>query len=376
MTYDVIVLGLGAMGSATASVLARRGLRVLGLDRHDRGHTLGSSHGHTRIIRTAYYEHPDYVPLCRSAFGLWHDLEQRRGQHLLTSCPCLSIGTPDSELIRGVRSAAESHGLSLELLDAGQLRARYPQFQLGDSLVGALEQASGILYVDDCVRALQDDAARSGAELRFHEPVQKWKSQPGGVAVKTAWENLSAGALVVTAGPWARPILADLNLPLTVMRQTPLWFRPHRAADFRRDRFPIFLVDLPGGAFYGIPMLDSRGIKAALHYAAPEVENADEVSREVTLDDEQPVRAFLREYLPDAAGPCTDGSTCLYTLTPDRHFVVDRHPSHERVAIAAGFSGHGFKFAPAIGEALADLVTTGRTEWPIGLFSARRFQTT
>jgi sarcosine oxidase len=373
MTYDVIVLGLGGIGSATAAALARRGLSVVGLDRNPRGHKLGSSHGHTRIIRTAYYEHPDYVPLCRSAFGAWHDLEQRTGRHLLTACPCLSLGRADSELIAGVRRAAVSHGLPVEPLTSDALRRRFPQFRFDDATEGVLEHASGYLYVDDCVTALQEDAARHGADLRFGEPALEWKRAGPAVAVRTAWETLTAGGLVITAGPWAGELLADLRLPLTVMRQTPAWFRPHDPAAFRRDRFPIFIADLPGGAFYGLPMIDSRGVKAAMHYGADELASPEGIDYTVAPEELAGVRAFLRDHLPDAAGPCTAASVCLYTLTPDRHFVIDRHPIHEGVAVAAGFSGHGFKFAPVVGAALADLVTAGRTDLPISRFAATRF---
>jgi monomeric sarcosine oxidase len=287
----------------------------------------------------------------------------------------LSLGTAESELVAGVHRAARDHGLIVEALTADELSRRFPQFRLEESIVGVIESAAGFLYVDQCVRALQRDAARAGAELRFHEPVLEWKTSATGVAVRTEWETLAAERLIVAGGAWAGGLLRELGLPLTVMRQTPLWFRPHDASLFRRDRFPIFIAELAGEAFYGIPAIDSRGIKVARHYGAAELPGPEAVDRQVTTDDESPIRAFLRERLPDAAGPCTDGSVCLYTLTPDRHFIIDRHPGNERVAIAAGFSGHGFKFAPVVGEALADLVTEGRTEWPIGRFSARRFTT-
>ena len=373
MSYDAIVLGLGGMGSAAAATLSRRGLRVLGIEQFDRGHALGSSHGHTRIIRTAYYEHPDYVPLCRSSFAAWHDLEQRTGRHLLTQCPCLSLGLANGELIQGVTSAAERHQLDIERINSNDLRQRFPQFQFDYDVVGVIETASGFLYVDDCVRALQDDAISHGAELRFGEPVLEWKAVGDSVAVRTAWETLSAARLIVTAGPWAGTMLAGLKLTLTVMRQVPMWFRPIEPASFRRDCFPIFIADLPGAAVYGLPMIDPRGIKVALHYGAPELPGPDAVNREITDADESPVRQFLTQHLADAAGPRTHASICLYTLTPDRHFVIDEHPACQNVAIAAGFSGHGFKFAPIVGEALANFATEGKMGQSVRMFSIRRF---
>ncbi len=373
MNYDAIIIGLGGMGSATASALSRRGLRVLGLEQFPRGHALGSSHGHTRIIRTAYYEHPDYVPLCRSAFAAWHDLEQRAGRHLLTQCPCLNLGLESGELIRGVSAAAAQHRLEVERLGAAQLRARYPQFRFDDDVVGVVESASGFLYVDDCVRTLQDDAIAHGAELRFGEPVHEWKVVSHAVAVRTAWETLSAARLIVTAGPWARAVLTDLKLPLTVMRQVPMWFQPTQPEKFRRDRFPIYIADLPGAAVYGLPMIDPRGIKVALHYGAPELAGANEVNRDVTDDDEVPVRHFLNQHLSDTVGPRTHAAVCIYTLTPDRHFIIDRHPEHQAVAIAAGFSGHGFKFTPIVGEVLADLAMNIKSPHQVGMFQLKRF---
>src|SRR5262245_46216456 len=339
MTYDAVIIGLGGMGSATAAELARRDLRVLGLEQFDRGHALGSSHGHTRIIRTAYFEHPDYVPLCRAAFASWYDLEQRTGRQLLIDCPCLTLGPPDGELVSGVLAAAHQHKLEVDSLSHGELCRRYPQFHCEDHFIGVLEHSSGILLVDDCVRTLQNEAIQHGAELRFGEDVVEWKAVDGGVAVRTKWETLSAAKLVITAGSWAGRVLADLNLPLTVMRQVPMWFRPDYPAQFRRDHFPIFILDAPEGNYYGMPMLDQRGIKVARHYGAPELSGPDQVQRQMTDDDEQPIRRFLETYLPTAAGPRSDASVCLYTLTPDRHFIIDRHPKFDHVAIAAGFSG-------------------------------------
>lgn len=372
MTYDVIIVGLGGMGSAAAANLTRRGLKVLGIDQFNQGHALGSSHGHTRIIRTAYFEHPNYVPLCQASFGLWYDLEQRLGKTLLIDCPCLTLGPTEGELVRGVLDAARQQRLAVEQLDQQELHRRYPQFRVSESSVGVLEHASGILLVDECVRSLQQEARDHGAELRFGENVVEWKAVNHGVAVRTPWETLSAAKLVITAGPWAKQLLSDLRLPLTVMRQTPMWFQPIVADAFRRDRFPIFIADALAGNFYGMPMLDRRGIKCARHYAAPELAGPDGVDRCITENDELPVRSFLEQHIPQAAGARTDGSVCLYTLSPDRHFIIDQHPRHSQVALAAGFSGHGFKFAPVVGAVLADLILQGHTEFPIGLFQLDR----
>ena len=374
MTYDAIVLGLGGMGSATAAELARRGVRVLGLEQFGFVHSRGSSHGRTRIIRTAYYEHPAYVPLVRRAFDLWRELEQRTGKSLLTPSACLCVGEPGSELITGVRASAAEHALPVETLTAAELRSRYPQFRLPEHYVGVLEQSAGILAVEDCVRAHLDDATAHGAELRAEEPALAVKRVGDAVEVQTASGTYSAAKLVVTAGAWATKLLADIGVPLSVMRQVQLWFDPGPAApEFALGRFPIFMIETPGGAYYGMPSLDAAGVKCARHYGQPELPSPDGVNWVVSTEDETPVRQMLAANIPGAVGPLSCAEVCMYTLTPDRHFVIDRHPAHPQVSVACGFSGHGFKFSPVVGEILADLALTGTTSHPIGLFRATRF---
>jgi sarcosine oxidase len=372
-SYDVIVVGVGGMGSATAFELARRGRRVLGLEQFALGHDQGSSHGHSRIIRKAYYEHPDYVPLVLRAHERWRDLEQRQNRTLLTECPCLSIGRPDGELIAGVRQSAEQHGLPVEHLDAGAMRRRFPAFQFSDEYLGILEPSAGFLYVDDCVRAYVDEARRLGATIRDGEQVVSWKTEGGGVVVQTTLGRYAADRLIVTAGPWARQVLADLCVPLTLMRQVVFWFGTMNDDSLQRDRFPIYIADTPEGAFYGLPTLNADGLKTARHYGAPELREPSEIERTVSADDEETVRCFLRTHVPSADGPVRRASVCIYTLTPDRHFLIDVHPEHPQVTFAAGFSGHGFKFASVVGEILADLAENGRTDWPIKMFRLSRF---
>lgn len=372
-TFDVIVVGVGAMGSAAACELAHRKRRVLALEQFSVGHDRGSSHGHTRIIRQAYYEHPDYVPLVLRAFARWHDLEQQQGTHLLTGCGCLSIGRADCEMIRGVRRSAEKHCLPVELLSPADLRGRFPQFRFGDEYCGVLENTAGFLYVEECVKAHVREAVRYGAELHEAEAVKEWRATSTGVEVTTDRGRYSAGKLVLTAGPWSGQLLAARGVALTVMRQVPMWFGTRNDAAFRRDVFPLYIADTPGGYFYGFPVLDGQGAKVARHYGAPELGGPAEVEREPTDADEGPLRSFLRDHLPDVDGARRRAAVCIYTLTPDRHFVLDVHPDHANVAMATGFSGHGFKFASVVGEALADLAESGRTALPISMFRIARF---
>jgi sarcosine oxidase len=372
---DVIVLGLGGMGTAAAWHLARRGARVLGLEQYSLGHDRGSTHGHTRIIRQAYFEHPDYVPLVRRAFDAWHELEQRQGVHLLTACPCLTLGPPHQELVAGVRRSAAEHSLPVEDLSLDEVRRRHPAFSFPADcdMVGVVEHTAGFLYVERCVLALADEARRLGATLLDNESVVGWESSAQGVIVRTAKGSYTAKKLVITAGPWAGRLLGAHGTALSVMRQAVFWLKTNDESLFRRDRFPIFIADTPEGYFYGLPALDGRGVKVARHYGADELPGPDAVERSVTPADEAPVRDFVRSHLPAADGPVGASSVCIYTLTPDRHFIIDRLPGAEGVVLAAGFSGHGFKFAPVVGEVLADLVERGTTEQPIGLFRIGRF---
>lgn len=372
-TFDAIVLGVGGMGSAACFELARRGRRVLGLEQYPLVHSRGSSHGHTRIIRTAYAEHPGYVPLVRRAFSRWYELGQLTGRHLLTECPCLNAGPPGSEHVEGVRASVREHGLAAEELSGGEINRWFPAFRFPDHYVGVLEDDAGFLYVEDCARAHIDAAVSLGAEIHAEEPVREWKVAGDGVVVTTERGSYRAAKLVVTAGAWATRLLADIGVPLAVMRQTLLWFDVgSRAAEFRRDRFPIFIADVPGGPFYGLPAIDPFGLKVARHYGAPELPSPDGINWDVTDADVAAMRPLLDQYIP-GLGPLTKGQVCMYTVTPDRHFVIDVHPHHPQVSVACGFSGHGFKFASAVGEVLADLVEAGATRHDIGMFSPRRF---
>ena len=373
--YDAIVLGVGAMGSAALFELARRGRRVLGLDQFPPGHDRGSSHGLTRVIRKAYYEHPDYVPLLRRAYERWYDLEQRRGQHLFTLCGVLSVGPPGGEVVPGVRRAAAEHGLPVEDLTAEDLRRRYPPFRFGDDVSGVLERDAGFLAVEECVRAHAAEAVRLGAELRSDEPAVSWEATPGGVEVRTAHGSYHAGRLVIAAGAWAGRALADLGLPLTVLRKLLFWFGTSAPAALRRDAFPVYMAETPTGFYYGFPVIDPLGHKVARHDGGETVADPSAHERAARPGEEADCRAFLAAHLPAVDGSVTSAKACLYTMTPDHHFVLDVHPRHPRVVLAAGFSGHGFKFASAVGEVLADLADDGRTAWPIGMFRVGRFLT-
>jgi sarcosine oxidase len=370
--YDVIVLGLGAIGSAAAFHTAQRGRRVLGLDAYEPGHTRGSSHGRTRMIREAHFEAPEYVPLVQRAYALWRDLEAASGRRLLTITGGLSIGPPDSTLVRGVLRTARAHGLPHDHLTSAEMGARFPGFRLADDLVAVYEANAGILEPEACIAAHLDLAAIHGAELHHAEPVQRWLADGGGLRVETARGSYTAERLVIAAGAWAGEVLAELKLPLTVWRMVSVHFEPTRPELFAVERCPVYFWSVPEGVYGGFPSLPGQGLKIGRNDTG-EVCTAHSVRREVDDADVAELRAVLDRYMPGAAGAVKGASTCLYTNAPDLHFIVDRHPVHPQVVYACGLSGHGFKFASVMGEALADLALDGATRQPIGFLSAARF---
>jgi sarcosine oxidase len=371
--YDVIIIGAGGMGSAAAFELARRGRRVLALEQFNVGHNRGSSHGGTRIIRKAYFEHPDYVPLLHRAYERWYELEQICGKRLLTECGVLSIGHPGSSIVAGVERSAADHGLPLERFSRSELRTQFPQFHLREEDVAVLEREAGFLAVEECVLAHATEARRLGTMIREQEEVVAWRADDQHVEVVTRFNRYSAERLIITAGAWATRLLDRLGVPFNVMRQVPMWFGTSEPASFRRDCFPCYIVETSYGDFYGFPVVDLAGLKVAQHYGAAELTDPSAVDWSIQQGDELPLRKFLSDYLPSVDGPVNRSSICMYTVTPDRHFVIDLDPRHPNVAIAAGFSGHGFKFASVVGEIVADLCDDGRTEYPIEMFRATRF---
>jgi sarcosine oxidase len=373
-SYDVIVLGLGAMGSAAAYHAARRGQRVLGLDAHPRGHDLGSSHGRTRMIREAYYEAPEYVPLVQRAYALWRDLEAESGRSLLRITGGLYLGRPDSELVAGVLASARQHGLAHDELDAAEVTARFPGFRPTEDQIGVYEANAGILEPEACVGAHLDLAARHGAELRHAEAVRRWSPDGDGVRVETEQGSYRADRLVITAGPWAAEVLAELRLPLTVWRLVNAHFEPTRPELFDVARCPVHLLSVPEGLYGGFPALPGQGVKLGRHDIG-EVCGPHTIRREIDDGEVEELRTVFERYLPGSAGPLLWSFTCMYTMTPDHHFILDRHPQHTQVTYACGFSGHGFKFATVIGEILADLALDGSTRHPIGFLAADRFAT-
>lgn len=373
-SVDVIVVGLGAMGSATCYQLATRGHSVIGLDKFSSPHAMGSSHGKSRIIREAYFENPLYVPLVQRAYASWNALEKASGTALFRQTGGLMLGPPDGALVRGARLSAEMHGLPHEILSSDAVHVRFPVFMPTADMVGVWEPRAGVLAPERAIAAALDVARRHGAQVRLNEPMVSWRAVDGGVEVTTATGMYRARRLVLSLGAWMSDVVPELALPLKVQRNVKYWFTPERcAAQFTDAKFPVFISEYaPNESWYGIP--DSgEGLALALHLNG-EYTHPERLRREVADAEVQVVRGLIARYLPDANGPLRETAVCMYTNTPDEHFIVDRHPAHAHVILASPCSGHGFKFSSVLGEVLADLATDRTPAFDLRPFRVTRFR--
>jgi sarcosine oxidase len=371
--HDVAVVGLGIIGSAALAMLARRGVRAVGIERFAPAHDRGSSHGATRVIRLGYFEHPAYVPLLRRAYEGWRDLGAAARADLMRITGIVEIGPPDGVVVPGTLAAARAHDLPHEVLDARATMRRFPAFRLPAEYVAVVQPEGGYLLAEPAVRALMALARAAGAEVRSGETVRAIEPRAGGVCIVTDRADIMAASAVVAAGPWLPTLVPQLAPQLRVTRQVLGWFKPLDAAAFAPGRFPVFLMETRHGIHYGFPPDADGLVKVAKHHHADETVDPDGYDRAVTAQDEALIRAALAEHLPAADGPLAAAKTCLYTMTPDGDFVIDRLPGAPHIIVASPCSGHGFKFAPVIGEILADLATAGRTRHDISRFRLARF---
>ncbi|QDU11711.1 N-methyl-L-tryptophan oxidase [Gimesia aquarii] len=370
---DYLVLGLGGMGSSALYHLARRGLNVLGIEQFGVAHDRGSSHGETRIIRKAYFEHPNYIPLLERAYELWRELEQASGKLLFNPCGLMVAGPPDGQVIRGVYEAARLYDVAVEKVSSEDAVERFPGFQIPHDFEVTYESEAGLLYVEECVRTHIECAIEQGAQVCLDEKIHSVSIHDDSIEVTTDVQEYSASAVIVTAGAWSSTYLQDLNLPLEVVRKLLFWNpvkQPVYDLDAGRGGF---FFDMPYGEFYGFPSLDGETLKLAEHTGGETVVDPGNLNRDLLETDMHSISRFISEVMSELESMPTRHGTCMYTRTPDGHFIIDRHALNHRVVYGAGFSGHGFKFASVIGEILADLVTQGTTKHPINFLSASRF---
>jgi sarcosine oxidase len=368
--YDAIVVGVGGMGSAALYHLARRGKRVLALERFDVPHELGSSHGVTRIIRLAYFEHSDYVPLLRRAYDLWRELQAEAGEQLLYTTGIVEGG---ERIYEGVLRSCADHDLPHDAITGAEANARFPAYRLPDEMPVVYQPDGGFVLPERAIVAHVSGALAHGAQLRARERVLGWEDTPSGVRVETDRGSYEAERLVLAAGAWSQSVARLPSGLVRAVRQSLAWLRPTRPELFAPDRLPVFNLVLDDTHFYGFPEFGIPGFKVGLYELEGESGDPDGISREPTVDDELPLRAFAERYFPEGAGPALTLRTCLFEPSPDEHFIIDLHPESPSVVVGAGFSGHGFKFCPVVGEILADLALDGSTRHDIGLFRVDRF---
>lgn len=373
--YDVIVIGVGTMGAAACAELARRGKRVLGIERFDVPHGMGAHHGHSRMFRLAYFEHPDYVPLLRRALEGWNALNAASPLRPFTMTGGLYAGPAGCETVERSAEAAREHGIEHRLLTRGEAMREFPHFTLPDGYAGMYEPTVGFVVPEHAVAAMATLALERGAEIRARERVVSWEASDAGVVVRTDRAKYRAGSLVITSGAWTSRVVGDLGVPLRVTRQVLGWVWPEEPEAYALGRFPCWAIeDEAKSVFYGFPMLPSNpGLKVARHVPGREADPETLDRAGATREDEEDFREGIRRYLPRADGPTMAMAVCMYTNSPDSHFIIDRHPKHRNVAIACGFSGHGFKFAPVVGEILADLAIEGKTALPAEFLGLARF---
>jgi sarcosine oxidase len=370
--FDVIVVGVGGMGSATAYYLARRGVRVLGLERFDIPHAFGSSHGETRIIRLAYYEDPSYVMLLHRSYELWRNIESRAGERLLCTTGSIDAGPPDSWVFKGSLRSCLEHDLSHEVLTGAELNERWPGYGVPHETLAVYQPEGGFLLPERCIVSYVTCAQAEGAEIHGREVVLGWEPAGDGVRVVTDHGRYEADRLVVTGGAWnykLLPFLRDLAVP---ERQVLAWLQPERPENFTPERFPVFNLIVDEGRFYGFPVFGVPGFKFGKYHHFEEIADPDELQREPRLEDEQVLRDFAARHFPTGYGPTMALRVCLFTNSPDKHFLIDTHPGYPQVSFASACSGHGFKFASVIGEILADLAERGTTRHNIEFFRLDR----
>jgi sarcosine oxidase len=367
MKYDVIVIGVGSMGSATAFHLAARKCRVLGLEQFNIGHDLGSGHGVNRIIRLAYFEHPAYVPLLRRAYHLWRELQKLSGERLLFLKGSIDAGPEDGQVVRGSLRSCREHHLKHEPLEAAELNRRYPGWRLPKTMAAVFQPQGGFVLCERAMIAYITAAQALGAEIRARETVNHWEVNREEVLVHTDRETYRAKRLVITAGAWASKLVETLQVRRLAepQRQVLIWTQPKAPELFRLENFPVFNLeckrDQETDRYYGFPIYGIPGFKLGKYYHRREAVDPDTMNRNCDAEDESVLREAIREFFPKADGPTMAMKTCMFSNSLDKHFVLDRHPDFPQVSVAAGFSGHGFKFASVVGEIMADLALEGRS---------------
>lgn len=374
-SYDVIIIGAGSMGMSAGYFLAKKGIRTLLLDSFDPPHSNGSHHGDTRIIRHAYGEGKQYVPLVLRAQQLWMELQSEANRTLFTHTGVIGIGSSASSFINNVIQSAKEFDLPLEILTSDEIMNRWTGIRLPEGHIGCFEPSSGVLWSEECIKAYRELAIAYGAAICPNTKVTEINAGASNhIKVATEESCYYADKIIITAGAWSSNLVSSvgLKLPLTPLRKTVSWFQADNTL-FDSTIFPAFMFHLTDALYYGFPSFRGGGIKVGRHDRGRVIEPDSPIEEYgFYAEDEMDARQFLNSYMPKASGRLVQGKVCMYTMTPDEHFIIDRHPEYGNVFIAAGFSGHGFKFSSAVGEALSQMVSMGYTEHDITPFSMSR----
>lgn len=371
--FDCAIIGLGAMGSSAAYQLAKKNKKILGLEQFHCAHARGSSHGETRLIRKAYFEHPDYVPLLERSYELWEELENRSHKKLLHKTGLVIFGESEkSEILQGVKASAEKYRIPVELWDARLCQSKFSVFNIPSHYQGIFEPTGGYLEVENCVQTFCEEAQKLGAQLQFEEKVLSWKKNQDGFEIQTSKGIYFSEKLILTAGPWMAQVLKPIARFLNVHRAPLLWFGSQ--GKFKKEKgMPCFAFDTEDGFFYGFTEKEGR-LKLALHRPLDLVKNPETESREISDSEAQPVMDFVGRYLKGISNKPEKSVLCFYTLSPDSHFLIDKVPDMDGAFFAAGFSGHGFKFTSLVGDVLSDWVTQGTTKNPVEFLKLNRLR--
>ena len=373
--YDVIVIGVGGMGSATVYHLARSGCKVLGLEQFGVPHAFGSSHGSTRIIRMAYSEGPEYVPLLRAAYQYWREIEDIAGTSLLRVAGGLDIGSETSWTIKGSRKSCLENGLEFEELDSGGVNRTFPGYRLPASLRAIYQPDGGYVLSEVAIEAYVAAARVLGAEIVTNSQVRGWERHAAGLRVDTKGGHYEAKRLVITAGPWVGKLLHDLQAVCRPERQVMLWTEPIQKTVFEPEQFPVFNMEAPSGRYYGFPNDRGEGFKIGKYYhLRQQIDNPDRLDRACHPEDEAVLREAIKEYFPEANGLTRKMAACMFTNSPDGHFILDRYPGYRDVFVATGFSGHGFKFCSVIGKIMTEFCLDQPPSWEVRRFGLERLQ--
>jgi len=371
-TFDVIVLGVGGMGSAACYHLAKRGLKTLGIEQFQIAHDQGSSHGETRIIRRAYFEHPNYVPLLNRSYELWKDLENESGEKLFIQNGLVIYGNPEtSSIYKGTLESAQKYNVDIQCLSRNEALGRYPYFNPPPGSAAILEPGAGFLCPEKSIQAHVALAKKFGAEIHEREKVIRYHAHSDSVTVVTHRETYHAKKLVIAGGGWNAHLLQDLKLSLSLKGMILYWFEAEKDYSLESG-VPCFAFHMNQNFFYGFPMLDGKTIKMGAHFTHRDITEPEQKNMTaVPVDQLVEIQNFVREALPKASLRLSKFASCLYTMTPDENFILDLHPKHPPISIAAGFSGHGFKFSSVVGEIMADLAIDGITQQPIKFLRIR-----